>query len=167
MTNQQQPERSAAVEQCTEDTRQMAFKSFKRCPAHPHPEGKSIFELWSNGILHPSDHEVGESTVTSTCTRHWGDLVLVHPLKPPVWQYLSRIVNVHNLWPSSSKNLFCGWYACTWATLCKEACKNTNCSTAYNFKREGGGRRGSGWGTHAHPWQIHVNAWQNQYNVVK
>ena len=40
----------------------MAFKSFKRCPAHPHPEGKSIFELWSNGTLHPSDHEVGEST---------------------------------------------------------------------------------------------------------
>ena len=22
---------------------------------------------------------------------------------------------------------------------------------------EGGGRRGSGWGTHVHPWLIHVN----------
>ena len=33
--------------------------------------------------------------------------------------------------------------------------------------REGGGRRGSGWGTHVHPWQIHVNIWQNHYNIVK
>ena len=33
--------------------------------------------------------------------------------------------------------------------------------------QEGGGRRGSGWGTHVHPWQIHVNVWQNHYNIVK
>ena len=32
---------------------------------------------------------------------------------------------------------------------------------------EGGGRRGSGLGTHVHPWQIHVNVWQNQYSIVK
>ena len=32
---------------------------------------------------------------------------------------------------------------------------------------EGGGRGGSGWGTHVHPWWIHVNVWQNQYNIVK
>ena len=32
---------------------------------------------------------------------------------------------------------------------------------------EGGGRGGSGWGTHVYPWQIHVNIWQNQYNTVK
>ena len=32
---------------------------------------------------------------------------------------------------------------------------------------EGGGRWGSGWGTHVHPWQIQVHVWQNQYNVVK
>ena len=32
---------------------------------------------------------------------------------------------------------------------------------------EGGGRGGSGWGTHVHPWQIHVNVCQNQYNIVK
>ena len=25
---------------------------------------------------------------------------------------------------------------------------------------EGGGRGGSGWGTHVHPWLIHVNVWQ-------
>ena len=24
---------------------------------------------------------------------------------------------------------------------------------------EGGGRRGSGWGTHVHPWQMHVDVW--------
>ena len=32
---------------------------------------------------------------------------------------------------------------------------------------EGGGRGGSGWGTHVHLWQIHVNVWQNHYNIVK
>ena len=32
---------------------------------------------------------------------------------------------------------------------------------------EGGGRGGSGWGTHVHPWWIHVDVWQNQYNIVK
>ena len=32
---------------------------------------------------------------------------------------------------------------------------------------EGGGRRGSGLGTHVHPWRIHVDVWQNQYNIVK
>ena len=32
---------------------------------------------------------------------------------------------------------------------------------------EGGGRGGSGWGTHVHPWRIHVDVWQNQYNIVK
>ena len=31
----------------------------------------------------------------------------------------------------------------------------------------GGGRGGSGWGTHVHLWQIHVHVWQNQYNIVK
>ena len=25
---------------------------------------------------------------------------------------------------------------------------------------EGGGRGGSGWGTHVYPWLIHVNVWQ-------
>ena len=33
--------------------------------------------------------------------------------------------------------------------------------------KEGGGRRGSGWGTCVRPWQIHVDVWQNQYNIVK
>ena len=32
---------------------------------------------------------------------------------------------------------------------------------------EGGGRGGSGWGTHVHPWRIQVNVWQNQHNIVK
>ena len=27
---------------------------------------------------------------------------------------------------------------------------------------QGGGRRGSGWGTHVHPWLIHVNVWQKK-----
>ena len=31
----------------------------------------------------------------------------------------------------------------------------------------GGGRGGSGLGTHVHPWLIHVNVWQNQYSIVK
>ena len=31
---------------------------------------------------------------------------------------------------------------------------------------EGGGRRGSGWGTHVHPWLILVDVWQN-HNIVK
>ena len=26
---------------------------------------------------------------------------------------------------------------------------------------EGGGRGGSGLGTHVHPWRIHVDVWQN------
>ena len=29
------------------------------------------------------------------------------------------------------------------------------------WDREGGGRGGSGWGTHVQPWWIHVNVWQN------
>ena len=29
------------------------------------------------------------------------------------------------------------------------------------WDEEGGGRRGSRWGTHVHLWQIHVNVWQN------
>ena len=33
--------------------------------------------------------------------------------------------------------------------------------------REGGGRRGSGLGTHVYLWRIHVDVWQNQYNIVK
>ena len=32
---------------------------------------------------------------------------------------------------------------------------------------EGGGRQGSGLGTHVHPWRIHVDVWQNQYSIVK
>ena len=32
---------------------------------------------------------------------------------------------------------------------------------------EGGGRGGSGWGTHVLPWRIQVSVWQNQYNIVK
>ena len=32
---------------------------------------------------------------------------------------------------------------------------------------EGGGRGGSGWGTHIHPWRMHVDVQQNQYNIVK
>ena len=32
---------------------------------------------------------------------------------------------------------------------------------------EGGGRGGSGLGTHVYPWQIHVDVLQNQYNIVK
>ena len=31
---------------------------------------------------------------------------------------------------------------------------------------EGGGRWGSGLGTHVHPWRIHVDVWQNQYNII-
>ena len=33
--------------------------------------------------------------------------------------------------------------------------------------QEGGGRGGSGWGTHVYLWRIHVDVWQNQYNIVK
>ena len=33
--------------------------------------------------------------------------------------------------------------------------------------REGGGKGGSGWGTHVYLWQIHADVWQNQYNIVK
>ena len=32
---------------------------------------------------------------------------------------------------------------------------------------EGGGREGSGWGTHVHPWWILINVWQDHYNIVK
>ena len=32
---------------------------------------------------------------------------------------------------------------------------------------EGGGRRGSGWGTHVHPWLIHVNVWQKPPQCCK
>ena len=32
---------------------------------------------------------------------------------------------------------------------------------------EGGGRRGSGWGTHVHPWLIHVNVWQKPLQYCK
>ena len=32
---------------------------------------------------------------------------------------------------------------------------------------EGGGRRGSGWGTHVHPWLIHVNVWQKLLQYCK
>ena len=32
---------------------------------------------------------------------------------------------------------------------------------------EGGGRRGSGWGTRVHSWWMHVIVWQNQHNIVK
>ena len=39
--------------------------------------------------------------------------------------------------------------------------------TGMGWYGEGGGRRGSGWGTCVHPWQIHVDVWQNQYNIVK
>ena len=31
---------------------------------------------------------------------------------------------------------------------------------------EGGGRGGSGWGTHVNPWQIHVNVWQNTTTIL-
>ena len=32
---------------------------------------------------------------------------------------------------------------------------------------EGGGRGGSGWGTHVHPWLIHVNVWQKPLQYYK
>ena len=32
---------------------------------------------------------------------------------------------------------------------------------------EGGGRWGSGWGTHIHPWLIHVNVWQKPLQYCK
>ena len=32
---------------------------------------------------------------------------------------------------------------------------------------KGGGRRGSGLGTHLHLWWIHVDVWQNQYNIAR
>ena len=35
------------------------------------------------------------------------------------------------------------------------------------WDEEGGGRRGSGWGTHVHPWLIHGNVWQNHHNIIK
>lgn len=57
-----------------------------------------------------------------TVTCHWCKCVLVQPLWSPVWSYLSKIVNVHNLWPSSSKNLFCTWWTCHLASPYKEAC---------------------------------------------
>ena len=35
------------------------------------------------------------------------------------------------------------------------------------WDEEGGGRGGSGWGTHVHPWLIHVNVWQNPLQYCK
>ena len=35
------------------------------------------------------------------------------------------------------------------------------------WDREGGGRGGSGWGTHVHPWLIHVNVWQKTLQYCK
>ena len=35
------------------------------------------------------------------------------------------------------------------------------------WDREGGGRGGSGWGTHVHPWLIHVNVWQKPLQYCK
>ena len=32
---------------------------------------------------------------------------------------------------------------------------------------EGGGRGGSGWGTHLNPWLIHVNVWQKALQCCK
>ena len=32
---------------------------------------------------------------------------------------------------------------------------------------QGGGRGGSGWGTHVHPWLIHVNVWQKPLQYYK
>ena len=32
---------------------------------------------------------------------------------------------------------------------------------------DGGGREGSGWGTHVYPWLIHVNAWQKPLQYCK
>ena len=32
---------------------------------------------------------------------------------------------------------------------------------------EGGGRGGSGWGTHVNPWLIHVNVWQKPLQYCK
>ena len=32
---------------------------------------------------------------------------------------------------------------------------------------EGGGSRGSGWGTHVNPWLIHVNVWQKPLQYCK
>ena len=32
---------------------------------------------------------------------------------------------------------------------------------------EGGGRGGSGWGTHVHPWLIHVDVWQKPLQYYK
>ena len=32
---------------------------------------------------------------------------------------------------------------------------------------EGGGRGGSGWGTHVHPWLIHVNVWEKPLQYCK
>ena len=31
----------------------------------------------------------------------------------------------------------------------------------------GGGRGGSGWGTHVHPWLIHVSVWQKPLQYCK
>ena len=33
--------------------------------------------------------------------------------------------------------------------------------------REGGGKGGSGWGTHVHPWLIHINVWQKPLQYCK
>ena len=35
------------------------------------------------------------------------------------------------------------------------------------WDREGGGRWGSGWGTHVHPWLVHVNVWQKPLQYYK
>ena len=46
-------------------------------------------------------------------------------------------------------------------------CTLNRCHSWDKRYREGGGRWGSGWGTHVYLWQIHVDVWQNQYNIVK
>ena len=35
------------------------------------------------------------------------------------------------------------------------------------WDREGGGRGGSGWGTHVNSWLIHVNVWQKPLQYCK
>ena len=56
---------------------------------------------------------------------------------------------------------------------CLGSMYNTGCSGLVQWddpegwNGEGGGRGGSGWGTHVYPRHIQVNVWQNQYNVVK
>ena len=55
----------------------------------------------------------------------------------------------------------------------KTCANETGCSGLVHWDdpggwdREGGGRGGSGWGTHVHPWLIHIDVWQKPLQYCK